>query len=111
MTAPVDPGFLGYQPTIEPLKLTTGASFVQTIQASGTATFPTNTAVKIVLTAPGGAVLDTWNGVVGTNTVTWTVANTAADAIPAGSRYTILVTYPYTPAVTYAWYEGVVLRT
>ncbi|MEC3955796.1 hypothetical protein VMT65_22375 [Nocardia sp. CDC153] len=111
MTAPVDPGFLGYQPTIEPLKLTTGASFVQTIQPSGTATFPANTTVKIVLTAPGGAVLDTWNATVTSTAATWSVSNVAADAIPANSRYTMLVTYPTTPAVTYAWYEGTVLRT
>ncbi|WP_405133998.1 hypothetical protein [Nocardia sp. NBC_01388] len=111
MTAPADPGFLGYQPTIEPLKLTTGASFVQTIQPSGGVLFPTGTTVKIVFTASGGAVLDTWSATVTTTTATWTVPNVTADAIPANTRYTMLVTYPFTPAVTYAWYEGVVLRT
>ncbi|AYF76573.1 hypothetical protein D7D52_25255 [Nocardia yunnanensis] len=111
MTAPVDPGFLGYQPTIEPLKLTTGASFVQTIQPSGGVQFPANTAVKIVFTAPGGAVLDTWNATVTATAATWAVSNVTADAIPANSRYTLLVTYASAPPVTYAWYEGTVLRT
>lgn len=111
MTAPIDPGFLGYQPTIEPLKLTTGASFVQTIQPSGGAVFPTGTTVNIVITAPGGAPLGTWPATVTSTAATWTVPNATADPIPANSRYTMLVTYPTTPATTYAWYEGTVIRT
>ncbi|WP_330185030.1 hypothetical protein OHB26_16445 [Nocardia sp. NBC_01503] len=111
MTAPIDPGFLGYQPTIEPLKLTTGASFVQTLQPSGGVNFPTGTTVSIVLTAPGGAALGSWPATMTLTQASWNVASTTCDAIPANSRYTMLVTYPTPQPVTYAWYEGAVIRT
>ncbi|MFX0581174.1 DUF7264 domain-containing protein [Nocardia nepalensis] len=111
MTTPTDPGYLGYQPSIEPLKLTTGASFVQTIQPSGGAVFPNGTTVTIVLTAPGGASLGSWPATVTSTAATWAVPNSVCDAMPANSRYTMLVTYPTTPATTYAWYEGTVIRT
>ncbi|MFB7719324.1 hypothetical protein [Nocardia sp. NPDC056100] len=111
MTTPIDPGFLGYQPTIEPLKLTTGASFVQTIQPSGGAVFPTGTTVSIVLTTSGGASLGTWPATVTPTAATWAVPAATCDAIPTNSRYTMLVTYTTTPATTYAWYEGTIIRT
>ncbi|MGK8554399.1 LtfC-like domain-containing protein [Nocardia gipuzkoensis] len=111
MTTPIDPGYLGYQPTIEPLRLTTGASFVQTIQPSGGAVFPAGTSVSIVLTAPGGAVLDTWSATVTPAAASWTVPSATCDGIPANSRYTLLVTYPTTPTTAYAWYAGTVIRT
>ncbi|MEV6773897.1 hypothetical protein AB0N05_35205 [Nocardia sp. NPDC051030] len=111
MTSPVDPGYLGYQPTVEPLILTGGASFVQKIQPSGGAVFPTGTAVTIVLTAPSGAPLDSWAATVTPTAATWVVPNATCDPIPAGSRYTMLVTYPTVPATSYAWYEGTVIRT
>jgi hypothetical protein len=111
MTTPIDPGYLGYQPTIEPLLLTTGATFVQSIQPSGGAVFPTGTTVSIVLTAPGGATLGSWNATVTPTAATWVVPNTVSDAIPANTRYTMLVTYPTAPVTTYPWYEGSVVRT
>ncbi|RDI63231.1 LtfC-like domain-containing protein [Nocardia pseudobrasiliensis] len=114
MTTPSDPGFLGYQPTIEPLKLTTGASFVQTVQPSGGAVFPSGTTISLVLTAPGGAALGSWPATVTSTTATWNVSTEIADAVPANSRYTMLVTYPAGPAgpaTTYAWYAGTVIRT
>lgn len=111
MTSPVDPGYLGYQPTIEPLILTTGASFVQTIQPSGGAVFPTGTTISIVLTAPSGAALTPWSATVTPTAAAWAVPSAVCDAVPANSRYTMLVTYPTAPATTYAWYEGAVIRT
>ncbi|WP_019932360.1 hypothetical protein [Nocardia sp. BMG111209] len=111
MTTPIDPGFLGYQPTVEPLKLTTGASFVQTIQPSGGATFPTGTTVAIVLTSPGGTSLGSWPATVTSTQAGWNVPNATCDAIPANSRYTVLVTYPTPQSASYAWYEGTVIRT
>lgn len=111
MTSPVDPGYLGYQPTVEPLILTTGASFVQTIQPSGGAVFHTGTTISIVLTAPSGIPLASWPATVTPSAASWTVLSAICDAIPANSRYTMLVTYPTSPATTYAWYEGVVIRT
>ncbi|MFF2555764.1 hypothetical protein ACFVUS_32470 [Nocardia sp. NPDC058058] len=111
MTAPIDPGFLGYQPTIEPLKLTTGASFVQTIQPSGGANFPAGTTISIALTSPSGASLGSWPATVTTTQATWNVVSATCDAIPANSRYIMLVTYPTPQPTTYAWYEGAVIRT
>ncbi|WP_067852430.1 LtfC-like domain-containing protein [Nocardia shimofusensis] len=111
MSTSNDPGYLGYQPTLEPLKLTTGASFVQTIQPSGGAVFPTGTQISIVLTAPGGAALGAWPATVDANIATWTVPAATCDEIPANSRYTMLVTYPTSPVTTYAWYAGSVIRT
>ncbi|PXX52625.1 hypothetical protein DFR70_13210 [Nocardia tenerifensis] len=110
MTTPNDPGYLGYQPTIEPLKLTTGASFVQTIQPTGPALFPAGTTISIVLTAPGGAPLGSWPATVTQTAATWTVPAATCDPIPTNSRYTMLVTYPTSPATTYAWYVGTVIR-
>lgn len=111
MTTPNDPGYLGYQPTLEPLKLTTGASFVQTIQPAGGAVFPDGTTIAIVLTSPAGTSLGAWEAFVTANAATWTVPPVTCDAIPANSRYTMLVTYPTAPATTYAWYAGSVIRT
>ncbi|PXX65382.1 hypothetical protein DFR70_104446 [Nocardia tenerifensis] len=111
MTTPIDPGFLGYQPTIEPLKLTTGASFVQTIQPSGGAVFPAGTTIAIVLTAPGGTALGSWSATVTPTAATWNVPSVTCDAIPANSRYTMLVTYQTAPPTVYAWYAGSVVRT
>ncbi|WP_225725442.1 MULTISPECIES: hypothetical protein [unclassified Nocardia] len=111
MTAPMDPGFLGYQPTIEPLKLTTGASFVQTIQPSGGATFPSGTTVSINLTSPSGTPLGSWPATVTSTQASWNVPNTTCDAIPVNSRYTMLVTYQTPQPTSYAWYEGSVIRT
>lgn len=111
MTAPIDPGFLGYQPTIEPLKLTTGASFVQTIQPSGGVNFPSGTTISIVLTAPGGAALGSWAATVTTTQASWNVPAVTADAIPTNARYIMLVTFPTPQPTTYAWYEGSVIRT
>ncbi|WP_067836001.1 DUF7264 domain-containing protein [Nocardia lijiangensis] len=105
------PGYLGYQPTLEPLKLTTGASFVQTIQPSDGAVFPNGTTVSIVLTAPGGTAIGAWPATVTSNAAAWTVPAAICDDIPANSRYTMLVTYPTSPATTYAWYAGTVIRT
>ncbi|WP_405166712.1 hypothetical protein OG203_17400 [Nocardia sp. NBC_01499] len=110
MTTALDPGYLGYQPKIEPLKLTTGASFVQTIEASGGAGFPPGTTVSIVLTAAGGAPLGTWAATVTPTTASWTVPAVTCDPIPTNSRYTMLVTYPTSPVTTYAWYVGSVIR-
>ncbi|MFE3754544.1 hypothetical protein ACFXO9_09580 [Nocardia tengchongensis] len=110
MTAPIDPGFLGYQPTVEPLKLTTGASFVQTIQLSGGVNFPANTSVSLNITSPSGATWS-WGAAMGTNQASWNVANTTCDAVPANSRYTIVVTYQTPQPTTYAWYSGTVIRT
>lgn len=110
MTSPIDPGYLGYQPKIEPLKLTTGASFVQTIQPTDGAVFPSGTTVSIVITAPGGAPLGTWPATVTSNAASWTVPAATSDPIPTNSRYTMLVTYTTTPATTYAWYVGSVIR-
>ena len=111
MSAPYDPGFLGYSPTVEPLKLTTGASFVQTIQPSDGATFPSGTTAAIVITDPSGNTIATWSATVSTTTLSWLVASAAADPIPANSRYTLLISFPTIPVSTYAWYEGTVLRT
>ncbi len=113
MTSPIDPGYLGYQPTIEPMKLTTGASFVQTIQAANGGTFPSGTSANIVVTSPSGTVLGTWAATnVTTTSLGWVVSNSVTDLIPANSRYTMLVTFPTTPTPTvYAWYEGAVQRT
>ncbi|MFC3963503.1 LtfC-like domain-containing protein [Nocardia jiangsuensis] len=111
MSTASNPGYLGYQPTLQPLKLTTGASFVQTIQPSGGAVFPAGTAIVIVLTAPGGAPLGSWNATVDANSARWTVPAATCDDIPANARYTMLVTYPTSPATTYAWYAGSVIRT
>ncbi|MCP2276442.1 hypothetical protein ACFYT3_07820 [Nocardia amikacinitolerans] len=111
MSTPNGPGYLGYQPTLEPLKLTTGASFVQTIQPSDGAVFPDGTTVSIVLTAPGGAALGAWPATVDSNGAVWTVPAAICDDIPTNSRYTMLVTYPTSPATTYAWYAGTVVRT
>ncbi|WP_137876133.1 hypothetical protein [Rhodococcus sp. Q] len=110
MTSSIDPGYLGYQPKIEPLKLTTGAGFVQTIQPSDGAVFPSGTTVSIVLTAPGGASLGTWPATVTPTAASWTVPAATSDPIPTNSRYTMLVTYTTTPATTYAWYVGSVIR-
>ncbi|MFI7528052.1 hypothetical protein [Nocardia salmonicida] len=110
MTTALDPGYLGYQPKVEPLKLTTGASFVQTIEPSGGAVFPTGTTVSIVITAPGGAPLGTWAATVTTTAAKWTVPAITCDAIPTNSRYTMLVTYLTSPVTTYAWYVGSVIR-
>ncbi|MGV9615588.1 LtfC-like domain-containing protein [Nocardia xishanensis] len=111
MSTPNDPGYLGYQPTLQPLKLTTGASFVQTIQPSDGAVFPAGTQVSIVLTAPGGTSIGAWSANVSSTTATWTVPAATCDEIPTNSRYTMLVTYPTSPATTYAWYAGTVIRT
>ncbi|MGW5920133.1 LtfC-like domain-containing protein [Nocardia fluminea] len=111
MTSPVDPGYLGYQPTVEPLILTTGASFVQTIQPSDGAVFPTGTTISIALTAPSGIPLAAWSATVTPTAASWAVSTAICDAIPANSRYTMLVTYPTTPTTTYAWYVGSVIRT
>ncbi|MFC9994583.1 hypothetical protein [Nocardia sp. NPDC127526] len=106
-----DPGYLGYQPTLQPLKLTTGASFVQTIQPSGGAVFPAGTKVSIVLTTPGGQPLGTWPATVTDTAATWAVPAATCDDIPSNSRYTMLVTYLTSPVTTYAWYAGTVIRT
>ncbi|MBH0775018.1 LtfC-like domain-containing protein [Nocardia bovistercoris] len=111
MTTSNDPGYLGYQPTLEPLKLTTGAGFVQTIQPSDGAVFPSGTTVSIVLTTPGGGALGTWAATVTSTAATWNVAAATCNDIPANSRYTMLVTYPTAPVTTYAWFAGVVVRT
>ncbi|WP_278266209.1 hypothetical protein [Nocardia sp. AG03] len=111
MTTALDPGYLGYQPRIEPLKLTTGASFVQTIEPSGGAEFPAGTEVRIVLSAPGGAALGEWPAAVTANAATWSVPAATCDAIPTNSRYTMLVTYLTSPVTTYAWYVGSVIRS
>ncbi|MFD3511235.1 hypothetical protein [Nocardia sp. NPDC058666] len=111
MTSPVDPGYLGYKPTVEPLILTTGANFIQTVQPSGGAVFPSGTTVSIVLTAPGGAPLATWSAAVTPTAASWSVSSASCDTIPTNSRYTMLATFPTTPASTYAWYEGTVIRT
>lgn len=111
MTTPCNPGFLGYSPTVEPLMLTTGASFVQTLQPSGAAGFPAGTTVALVFTAPGGAPVATWPATVTATTASWAVSNAVCDPIPAGTRYTMLVTYPTSPVTSYAWYEGIVVRT
>lgn len=111
MTLPVDPGYLGYDPIREPLKLTTGATFVQTIQPSGGAQFPAGTTVTIVLTTPGGAPLGSWAATVTSTAASWVVPSATCDAIPTGSRYTVLISYPTSPVQTYPWYEGVVVRT
>ncbi|MFJ4652681.1 hypothetical protein ACIP5Y_15580 [Nocardia sp. NPDC088792] len=110
MTAPFDPGFLGYQPTIEPLKLTTGASFVQTIQPSGGATFPAGTQVSLTITSPSGATWS-WPATVTPAQAGWNIPNTTCDAIPTNSRYTMVVTYQTPQPASYAWYEGTVIRT
>ncbi|MFI9508437.1 hypothetical protein [Nocardia sp. NPDC052566] len=111
MTTFNDPGYLGYQPTLQPLKLTTGASFVQTIQPSDGAVFPTGTKVSIVVTKPGGESLGTWPATVTNSAAVWSVASVTCDEVPANSRYTMLVTYPTSPVTTYAWYAGSVIRT
>ncbi|MFD3703342.1 hypothetical protein ACFWUP_09365 [Nocardia sp. NPDC058658] len=111
MTSPVDPGYLGYQPTVEPLILTAGASFVQKIQPAGGAVFPSGTTVSIALTAPSGVPLAAWPATVTPSAASWAVPSTICDTIPANSRYTMLVTYATTPATTYAWYVGSVIRT
>jgi hypothetical protein len=110
MTAPTCQGFLGYQPLVEPLILNTGTTFVQTIQPSGGAQFPAGTTVQIVLTGPGGTALGTWPATVTTTSASWVVPNGTADAIPANSRYALMVTYPTSPATTYAWFQGAVIR-
>lgn len=110
MTTPIDPGYLGYQPKVEPLKLSTGAGFVQTIQPSDGAVFPSGTTVSIVLTAPGGAPLGTWAATVTPAAASWTVPAATCDLIPTNSRYTMLVTYQTTPVSTYAWYVGSIIR-
>ncbi|WP_405164702.1 hypothetical protein OG203_06180 [Nocardia sp. NBC_01499] len=111
MTAPIDPGFLGYQPTIEPLKLTTGANFVQIIQPSGGAPFPSGTAVSINLVSPSGTSLGSWPAAMTSTQASWNVPVATCDAIPANSRYTMVITFPTPQATSYAWYEGAVIRT
>lgn len=110
MTAPTLPSYLGTEATVLPILLYAGCSWIQTITPSGGATFPAGTAVQLVLTSPGGAALGTWAATVTTGAASWSVGNTTADAIPANSRYLISVTYPTTPATTYPWFTGVVLR-
>ncbi|KZM68116.1 hypothetical protein [Nocardia terpenica] len=106
-----DPGYLGYRPIIEPLTLTTGASFVQTIQPSSGGVFPAGTAIGIVLTDPSGNALGTWWATVTATSAMWTVPSITADSIPVNTRYTMLATFPTTPSTTYAWYEGAIVRT
>ncbi|MFJ4652684.1 hypothetical protein ACIP5Y_15595 [Nocardia sp. NPDC088792] len=109
MTSPTDPGYLGYQPIIEPLTLTTGASFVQTIQPLGPA-FAAGTTVTLQFTDPSGIPLGSWPATVTSAGASWNVPNATCDAIPGNSRYSIMVGYPGTPVTTYPWYMGTVVR-
>lgn len=110
MTLPGNLGNLGYVPIIEPLVLTLGASFVQQIVPTSPGVFPSSTTVVINLTTPGGASLGSWAATVVPGSASWNIANSVCDAIPANSRYSMIVTYPTSPPTTYAWFEGPVTR-
>lgn len=110
MTAPTLPSYLGPEATVLPLLLYTGCTFAQTITPGSTGVFPNGTTVSLAISTPGGASIATWAATVTATAATWSVSNTLADAVPVNSRYLITVTYPTTPAVTYPWFTGPVLR-
>ena len=110
MTAPTLPSYLGPEAIVLPILFYTGCTWTQTINPSSGGLFPAGTTVALVLTSPGGAALGTWSATVIPTAAAWSVSSTLVDAVPVNTRYLITVTYPTTPATTYPWFTGVVLR-
>lgn len=101
---------LGYDPTNLTLVLSKGADFTHTIALEAGSQFPIGTKVRIDLLTSADAVLDTWNAVVGLGEAVFTVQSDRADAIAAGAKYRLYVSYPTTPTTEYLWFFGAVRR-
>lgn len=101
---------LGYDPTNLTLILSKGADFVHTVALSSGVVFPTGTKVRIVLSNASEAVLDTWQAVVSDVEAKFVIQSDLADAIPAGAKYRLYVSYPTTPTTEYLWFFGAVRR-
>ncbi|RJO74185.1 hypothetical protein D5S18_18705 [Nocardia panacis] len=102
---------LGWEPSRRPLVLSVGANFTHSIK-SATSAFPAGISAWIeIRDSTSTTVLDTWNATnISTTSVDWIVAAAAAAAIPTGARYRLYVTIPTSPATTFEWFYGQVVR-
>ncbi|MFI7001348.1 hypothetical protein [Nocardia sp. NPDC050175] len=101
---------LGYDPTNLTLVLSKGADFVHTVSLAAPSAFPTGTKVRIVLSNAAETVLDTWQAVLSDAEAKFVIQSDLADAIPAGTKYRLYVSYPTTPTTEYLWFFGAVRR-
>lgn len=101
---------LGRDAPQKPLMLARGKPFVHIIDRRATP-FPAGmTATIEIRNAAESALLDSWEGTVTADAVSWNIPAATADEIPAGAIYTLTVVMPTAPPTPYEWYWGPVVR-
>lgn len=101
-------------PDKTPLELSAGQDFQLTVLMPGVSELPSGTTAEIELRASedlNSTVLDTWDGIASTTSVSWWIQSEKCDDIPARSHYQMLIHIPSGgAAIDRCWFRGPVKR-
>jgi len=105
---------LDTRPIKDTIELSAGQDFQLTVVMPGTNELPTSTTAEIEIresSDPDSPVLDTWDGICSTTTVSWWIQADRCDSIPDRAHFQMLIHIPSGgETLDRCWFNGPVKR-
>lgn len=91
------PEFWGHKPVEMPLVIVRGQDFTQTMQIDPSEPPPAGSVSRIDLVTPKDVLVTSWDGIVGSEQIDFSVESEITDALPKKLNYYHYIVYPDDP--------------